>query len=316
MQTIQGANLQAADAARPGRRPGLALAVLAASQLMIVLDMSVVNIALPHIQRALNFSTTSLSWVVNAYTLAFGGMQVSVGSGYVDKILSPMLLFGLGMGLLVVPLIILAVSNLEPYEAGAASSLLSVMQQVGGSLGLAILMTVFGAVSRSQATEETVSVRHLGRLHRRGRIRAGRAGVSAAAIRAHGTGDIHLSTIPGVSALTRSWSVPTSPEGPGTRSPQRTKGAQIMTGKPSFADWVADHAITADSLDPRAPLDDLEPLGELIGDARVVGIGESAHYVREFYLLRHRLLRFLVERCDFSVYAPEAPFTQARAIDA
>jgi len=107
MQTIQGANLQAADAARPGRRPGLALAVLAASQLMIVL----------------------------AYTLAFGGMQVSVGSGYVDKILSPMLLFGLGMGLLVVPLIILAVSNLEPYEASAASSLLSVMQQVGGSLG-------------------------------------------------------------------------------------------------------------------------------------------------------------------------------------
>jgi erythromycin esterase len=37
-----------------------------------------------------------------------------------------------------------------------------------------------------------------------------------------------------------------------------------MTGKPSFADWVADHAITADALDPRAPLDDLEPLGELM----------------------------------------------------
>jgi erythromycin esterase len=89
-----------------------------------------------------------------------------------------------------------------------------------------------------------------------------------------------------------------------------------MTDKQSFTEWVTDHAITADSLDPRAPLDDLEPLGELIGDARVVGIGESAHYVREFYLLRHRLLRFLVERCGFTVYAPEAPFTQARAIDA
>lgn len=54
----------------------------------------------------------------------------------------------------------------------------------------------------------------------------------------------------------------------------------------------------------------------LIGDARVVAIGESAHDVREFYLLRHRLLRFLAERCGFSVYAPEAPFTEARAIDA
>ena len=89
-----------------------------------------------------------------------------------------------------------------------------------------------------------------------------------------------------------------------------------MNDKRSLAEWVADHAITADSLDPRAPLDDLEPLGEVIGDARVVGIGESAHYVREFYLLRHRLLRFLVERCGFTVYAPEAPFTQAQTIDA
>jgi erythromycin esterase len=89
-----------------------------------------------------------------------------------------------------------------------------------------------------------------------------------------------------------------------------------MTDKPSFTEWVANHAITADSLDPQAPLDDLEPLGALIGDARVVGIGESAHYVREFYLLRHRLLRYLVERCGFTIYAPEAPFTQALAIDA
>jgi erythromycin esterase len=83
-----------------------------------------------------------------------------------------------------------------------------------------------------------------------------------------------------------------------------------------FADWVRDHAVAADSLDPRAPLHDLEPLGEVIGDARVVAIGESAHYVQEFYLLRHRLLRFLTERCGFTVYALEAPFTEAHAIDA
>ena len=40
-----------------------------------------------------------------------------------------------------------------------------------------------------------------------------------------------------------------------------------MTDKKSLADWVHEHAIAADSLDPRAPLDDLEPLRELIGDA-------------------------------------------------
>jgi erythromycin esterase len=89
-----------------------------------------------------------------------------------------------------------------------------------------------------------------------------------------------------------------------------------MTDKKSFEDWVADNAIAAESLDPRAPLDDLEPLREMIGGARVVAIGESAHYVREFYLLRHRLLRFLAERLGFNVYALEAPFTEARAIDA
>ncbi|MFI6910034.1 erythromycin esterase family protein [Nonomuraea sp. NPDC050394] len=74
--------------------------------------------------------------------------------------------------------------------------------------------------------------------------------------------------------------------------------------------------IESRSLDPMDPLDDLEPLLDLVGDARVVAIGESSHHVREFYLLRHRLLRFLVERRGFTVYALEAPFTDAHTIDA
>jgi hypothetical protein len=78
--------------------------------------------------------------------------QVSVTSGYLDGILGPMLVFGLGMGLLFVPLTIVAVSRVAPHEAGAASSLLNVTQQVGGSLGLSILVTVFGTASRTEAT--------------------------------------------------------------------------------------------------------------------------------------------------------------------
>lgn len=74
--------------------------------------------------------------------------------------------------------------------------------------------------------------------------------------------------------------------------------------------------ITAGSLDPDARLDDLEALSDLVGDARVVAIGESAHYVPEFHLVRHRMLRFLVERLGFTTYALEAPFTAGRAIDA
>ena len=52
-----------------GRRPrlGLALAIIATAQLMVVLDATIVNVALPHIQRTLGFSGNGLEWVVTAY---------------------------------------------------------------------------------------------------------------------------------------------------------------------------------------------------------------------------------------------------------
>jgi hypothetical protein len=53
-----------------------------------------------------------------------------------------------------VPLTIVAVSGVPPHEAGAASSLLNVTQQVGGSLGLSILVTVFGTASRNEAASQ------------------------------------------------------------------------------------------------------------------------------------------------------------------
>src|SRR5262247_1844011 len=61
------------------RRLGLALLVIAAAQLMVVLDATIVNVALPHIQRALGFSGSGLEWVVNAYVLAFGGLLLLGG---------------------------------------------------------------------------------------------------------------------------------------------------------------------------------------------------------------------------------------------
>jgi EmrB/QacA subfamily drug resistance transporter len=61
------------------RRLGLALLVIATAQLMVVLDATIVNVALPHIQDALHFSGTNLEWVVNAYTLAFGGLLLLGG---------------------------------------------------------------------------------------------------------------------------------------------------------------------------------------------------------------------------------------------
>jgi EmrB/QacA subfamily drug resistance transporter len=58
---------------------GLALLVIASAQLMVVLDATIVNIALPSIQKELGFSQQSLQWVLTAYTLAFGGLLLLGG---------------------------------------------------------------------------------------------------------------------------------------------------------------------------------------------------------------------------------------------
>jgi EmrB/QacA subfamily drug resistance transporter len=61
------------------RHLGLALAVISVAQLMLVLDELIVNTALPHVQRALHFSGTSLEWIVTGYAITFGGLLLLGG---------------------------------------------------------------------------------------------------------------------------------------------------------------------------------------------------------------------------------------------
>jgi EmrB/QacA subfamily drug resistance transporter len=68
-----------ATAGGGNRRLGLALVVIATAQLMVVLDATIVNVALPHIQQALGFSGSGLEWVVNAYAVTFGGLLLLGG---------------------------------------------------------------------------------------------------------------------------------------------------------------------------------------------------------------------------------------------
>ena len=68
-----------AGARNDGRRPGLALVIIATAQLMVVLDATIVIVAQPHIQAALGFSDSGLEWVTNAYALAFGGLLLLGG---------------------------------------------------------------------------------------------------------------------------------------------------------------------------------------------------------------------------------------------
>ncbi len=82
-------------------------------------------------------------------TVALGWLStISADSTYLQAILGPLLLFGIGTGLLFVPLTMIGVSGVEQHEAGAASGVLNAMQQVGGSLGLSILVTAYGFAVR------------------------------------------------------------------------------------------------------------------------------------------------------------------------
>ncbi|CAL9636236.1 Putative multidrug resistance protein MdtD [Streptomyces sp. enrichment culture] len=130
------------EAARGGRGGGnaMALFVIASCQLMVVLDITIVNIALPHIQRSLDFSTASLSWVVNAYTLTFGGLLLL--GGRAGDILGRRRVFVFGVLLFVL-------ASLLGGLAQNAGQLLAAraLQGVGGAIAsptsLALISTTF-----------------------------------------------------------------------------------------------------------------------------------------------------------------------------
>ena len=67
------------EGAHVPRHLGLALFVIAAAQLMIILDATIVNVALPQMQRALGFTGSGLEWIVTAYSLAFGSLLLLGG---------------------------------------------------------------------------------------------------------------------------------------------------------------------------------------------------------------------------------------------
>jgi len=78
---------------------------------------------------------------------------------------------------------------------------------------------------------------------------------------------------------------------------------------------IEDIAVPIRTLDPEdEDWSDLEPLRNVIGDARVVGIGESAHGVADFHQLRHRILRFLVTELGFSALGTEFGFPDGLAV--
>jgi EmrB/QacA subfamily drug resistance transporter len=121
-----------AVAADDGRR-WLALYVLCVGMLMIVLDATIVNVALPSIQEDLGFSQADLAWVVNAYLIAFGGLLLLAGR--IGDLIGQRRIFLIGLGVFTGASLLCAVAQSQGVLIGARF-----VQGVGGALTSAVIL--------------------------------------------------------------------------------------------------------------------------------------------------------------------------------
>ena len=128
------------QAGQPARGLGLSLIVIATAQLMLVLDDTIANIALPSIQRELDVSSATLPWIINAYILAFGGLLLF--GGRVGDLFGRRRVFRLGLGLF-------TVASLLGGLGASAEHLIAArgLQGIGAALtapnALALIATTF-----------------------------------------------------------------------------------------------------------------------------------------------------------------------------
>jgi EmrB/QacA subfamily drug resistance transporter len=123
-----------------GTHAGLILALVGGAQFMVVLDVSIVNVALPSIRNDLGFSISGLQWVVNAYTITFGGLLLL--GGRASDLLGRRRMFITGV-------LVFALASLAGALAPSAELLVAARaaQGIGGAIvapsTLAVLMTTF-----------------------------------------------------------------------------------------------------------------------------------------------------------------------------
>ncbi|MDX6526768.1 MAG: hypothetical protein QOI43_2279 [Gaiellales bacterium] len=128
------------EAPAEGTHAGLILALVGAAQFMVVLDVSIVNVALPSIRDDLGFSIGGLQWVVNAYTITFGGLLLL--GGRASDLLGRRRMFITGI-------LVFALASLAGAFAPNAAFLVAARaaQGIGGAIvapsTLAVLMTTF-----------------------------------------------------------------------------------------------------------------------------------------------------------------------------
>src|SRR5436305_2002016 len=117
------------------RRRWLALYVLCAGVLMIVIDATIVNVALPSIQNDLGFSQSNLAWVVNAYLIAFGGLLLLAGR--IGDLVGQWRVFLIGLGVFTLASVLCATAQSQAWLI-----LARFVQGVGGALTSAVILAM------------------------------------------------------------------------------------------------------------------------------------------------------------------------------
>jgi EmrB/QacA subfamily drug resistance transporter len=115
------------------RRRWIALYVLCAGMLMIVLDATIVNVALPSIQDDLGFSQSNLAWVVNAYMIPFGGLLLLAGR--IGDLVGQRRVFLVGLTIFTIASLVCAASQGQEMLVGARF-----VQGIGGALASAVIL--------------------------------------------------------------------------------------------------------------------------------------------------------------------------------
>src|SRR5690349_22511895 len=126
--------------ARSSRNPWLVLVIICLAQFMVVLDATIVNVALPSIQKDLGLSEANLQWIVNAYTLVFGGFLLL--GGRAGDLLGRKRLFLIGLVIFTAASLLDGLSSSEGMLIGARA-----LQGLGAALvspaALSIISTTF-----------------------------------------------------------------------------------------------------------------------------------------------------------------------------
>src|SRR3954465_13192632 len=122
-----------ATTAENERRRWIALVVLCVGMLMIILDQTIVNVALPSIRDDLGFSQSSLAWVVNAYLIALGGLLLLAGR--IGDLIGRKRIFLAGLALFTLASLLCGASQTEEMLIGARF-----VQGIGAALTSAVIL--------------------------------------------------------------------------------------------------------------------------------------------------------------------------------